>query len=60
MTIRFTPLGLPFSSSFAISSSFTLQTLSGGYPISASYASYALLPVGPPGLNGTTVSGSVP
>lgn len=60
MTIRFTPLGIPFSSSFSVLSSFTLQTTGSRFPVTSSYAEFALFPVGPSGSNGTTVSGSVP
>lgn len=60
MTIQFTPLGIPFSSSFALTASLTLNTLSGGFPTTASYAEFALLPIGPSGSNGTQTTGSFP
>lgn len=60
MSIRFFPLGLPISSSFATTASMTLSTLSSNFPVSASYAEFTFLPVGPSGSDGTAVSGSVP
>lgn len=59
MTIRFTPLGIPFSSSFAVSASIALNVPAGGFPISASYAEYALSPAGPQGAAGKEIFGSV-
>jgi len=59
MSIQFVPLGIPFSSSFAATASFALQTPTGGLPNSASVALFALLPLGPSGSDGITISGSV-
>lgn len=60
MSIQFLPLGIPLSSSFAVSASIVLNTSVAGFPTSASYAEYALTPVGPTGKAGTIVDGEVP
>lgn len=58
MTISFFPLGIPFSSSFAISASFVLNTSTGGFPQTASLAEYVSNYIGPTGSAYTTISGS--
>lgn len=52
MSISFYPLGIPFSSSLAISASFAVSSSIGGLPYTASFASYSIEaspgPQGPP------------
>jgi len=57
MNFTFYPLGVPFSSSFAISSSATI--VAGNTPTTASLAGFALTPIGPTGSAFRTISGSV-
>lgn len=59
MSIRFIPLGIPFSSSYAMTASLALNTPSAGFPVSASIASFSLLPVGPSGSDGAETDGTV-
>lgn len=59
MSIKFIPLGIPFSSSFAVSASYVATTSLGGVPLTASLVEFASLPVGPPGLNARTTGGRV-
>lgn len=59
MTIQFIPLGIPFSSSFAATASIALNIPSANFPTTASYAEYALSPVGPSGSNGKQVTAIV-
>lgn len=59
MSIQFIPLGIPFSSSYAVTASLALNTLSDGFPTTASYAEFAVNPVGPSGSNGKQVTGSI-
>lgn len=49
MTIQFTPGGFPFSSSYAINSTVTTNTSTGGKPLTASIAEYAATNIGPQG-----------
>jgi hypothetical protein len=55
MTIRFFPLGIPFSSSFAVSASYA-TTLLGPTPASASVAQFSIAFVGPTGPPAITVT----
>ena len=57
MTIRFFPLGIPFSSSYAVSASYANTVIS--TPVSASIAQFSITYVGPtgPAANTVTVSG---
>ena len=57
MTILFFPLGIPFSSSFAISASLARSTLA-GTPSTASVAEYVINYTGPVGPMNKTVSES--
>ena len=57
MSIQYIPLGIPFSSSYAVSTKLTLTTSAGGFPVSASYAVFATSSVGPKGADATTVIG---
>jgi hypothetical protein len=57
MTIRFFPLGIPFSSSYAVSASYA-TTLLGPTPASASLAQFSITYVGPTGPAARTVSAS--
>lgn len=58
MTISFFPLGIAFTSSFAISSSITNATTVAGFPATASRAEYAVQLAGPQGPAFKTASGS--
>lgn len=57
MQIRFQPLGLPESSSFAVSSSTALTV--GSLPTTASLAGYSLGNVGPQGAPYKTTNGNI-
>lgn len=57
MAFKFQPLGIPVSSSYAISASAALFSVP--MPPTASYAEYVLTVVGPSGSAYKTVSGSV-
>ena len=57
MTLRFLPLGLPESSSFAVSSSAALTV--GDLPLTASLAEYSLGNIGPAGAPYNTVTGNI-
>jgi hypothetical protein len=57
MTIRFQPLGLPESSSYAVSCSVALSV--GELPTTASLAEYSLGNVGPQGTPYKTVNGNI-
>ena len=59
MSIQFFPLGIPFSSSFAVSASFAVTTSALGFPVSAALAEFAGSPLGPTGPTFITVSASV-
>jgi hypothetical protein len=49
MAISFFPLGVEFSSSFAINGSFAVTTSLGGFPQTASLAEYVSNYIGPTG-----------
>lgn len=49
MIFTFTPLGMPFSSSYSVSASFASTTSLDGFPTTASLAEYVIDYVGPPG-----------
>jgi hypothetical protein len=57
MTIRFFPSGLPPSSSYAVSASYS-NTLLGPTPVTASSAQYSINFVGPSGPPAVTVNAS--
>lgn len=54
MTIRFFPLGIPFSSSYAVSASYANTVIS--TPVSASIAQFSITYVGPAGPAAKTVT----
>jgi hypothetical protein len=56
MSISFSPLGIPVSSSFAISASVGVTTSLAGFPATASLAEYVVNFVGPTGPLYQTVS----
>jgi hypothetical protein len=56
MSISFYPLGIPFSSSFAVSSSLVTQIPTSGLPNSASIAEYVTTYIGPTGSAFQTVN----
>jgi hypothetical protein len=56
MAISFFPLGVQFSSSFAINGSFTVATSVDGFPQSASLAEYVSNYTGPTGPTYETVT----
>lgn len=60
MSIQFFPLGVPLSSSFAVSASFTVTTSAAGFPVSAAFAEFSVNNVGPPGPAFIIVSASIP
>jgi len=55
MTIRFFPLGIPFSSSYAVNASYA-NSLLGPTPTSASVAEFSITYVGPTGPPAITVT----
>jgi len=55
MTIRFFPLGIPFSSSYAANAGYA-TTLAGPTPASASVAEFSITFVGPTGPPAKTVN----
>ena len=55
MTIRFFPLGIPFSSSYAVNASYA-TTLLGPPPATASIAEFSVAYVGPTGPPAITVT----
>ena len=57
MSLRFLPLGLPDSSSFAVSSSAALAV--GALPATASEAGYSLGNIGPSGSAYKTTNGTI-
>ena len=57
MTIKFFPLGMPFSSSYAVSSSYATNIL-GPVPPTASLAQFSISYVGPTGPAAVTVVAS--
>lgn len=60
MGIQFFPLGIPFSSSFAVNASLTLSTLPAGFPVTASLAEFSINYIGPTGSVYTTVNATSP
>lgn len=54
MSIQYIPLGIPLSSSYAITAKFAVTTSLGGFPVSASYAEYASQSFGPKGRDAVT------
>jgi hypothetical protein len=55
MTIRFFPLGIPFSSSYAVNASYATNLL-GPTPTTASLAQFSIAYVGPSGSAAKTVT----
>jgi hypothetical protein len=55
MTIRFFPLGIPFSSSYAVNASYA-SSLLGPVPTTASFAEFSISYVGPTGPPAITVT----
>ena len=55
MTIRFFPLGIPFSSSYAVNASYA-NILLGPTPATASVAEFSITYVGPTGPPAVTVT----
>jgi hypothetical protein len=49
MTIRFFPLGIPISSSHAVSGSLALTTPAAVFPVSAALAEFSITNIGPTG-----------
>ena len=58
MSIKFIPLGIPFSSSFAISASIANNTAPAGFPANAYVSEFAINEPGPDGAPYKTISGS--
>jgi hypothetical protein len=56
MAFSFFPLGMPFSSSYAINASFAVTTSLGGFPQTASLAEYVVNYIGPTGSAYETVT----
>jgi hypothetical protein len=59
MTIRFFPVGIPVSSSQAVSGSLALTTLPVAFPVSAALAEFSVNNVGPTGSAFTTINAIV-
>lgn len=59
MSIQFIPLGIPVSSSRAITAKFVQNTNLGGFPVTAAFAEFSTSSVGPSGSNAITKLGSV-
>lgn len=58
MSIQFFPLGIPFSSSFAVNAGITFSTPTAGFPTTTSLAEFSINNIGPTGSNFLTISGS--
>lgn len=58
MSITFSPVGIPFSSSFAVSASVATTTSIAGFPVTASLAEYVTTFVGPTGPDYQTIAAS--
>lgn len=59
MSIQFFPLGIPLSSSFALSASFAVTTSAAGFPVSAALAEFSVNNPGPTGSAFIIVSASL-